>query len=327
MKRVPSGLTYSIVSLSVTIGSFVNAPAAWSNPTNQQVLLAQQVIDGLPPPPPSSRTPAAIDDLPPALYSPAQQPSSGVAAPAGTSTNQPYSAPPPALTQEQYLVLVNGDSPLLLEQVQKVDAGAFVQQYGGQRVIQAGLFSEAASAQSQVQALAAQGIGAEMVAVSNDSLTAVRPATEVPMAPAPYPGSYAQTAPTASTQTLAQRTGGVAAEPLPTVPVQREVVFGQSPSLAPSSSNYGAISQTSLAAASTPYFIAIPGNEDNLRAISVRVTQLAQGLNVAERSIEERDSPLGPHVLVGPFIDRSTAFDWDKYFRAFGLDSRVYYQR
>ena len=62
-----------------------------------------------------------------------------------------------------YQVLVNGDSPYLLQQIQRVDAASFVREYQGKRVIQAGVFSTGSEAQQRVAVLNQQGIGAQVV--------------------------------------------------------------------------------------------------------------------------------------------------------------------
>ncbi len=70
----------------------------------------------------------------------------------------------------QYRVFVNSDSLLLLRQVQRVEPQAFIQQFGGRRVIQAGLFSSEANARQQAEALAAQGIVSEVTTTNMGSL-------------------------------------------------------------------------------------------------------------------------------------------------------------
>ena len=74
------------------------------------------------------------------------------------------------INRPQYRVFVNGDSALLLQQVKRVEPGAFIQQYGGQRVIQAGVFSTEANARQQIEALAAQGIASEITTSNMGSL-------------------------------------------------------------------------------------------------------------------------------------------------------------
>ena len=70
----------------------------------------------------------------------------------------------------QYRVFVNGDSPLMLQQVKRVEPQAFIQQFEGRRVIQAGVFSTEANARQQTEALAAQGLASEVTTSNMGSL-------------------------------------------------------------------------------------------------------------------------------------------------------------
>lgn len=79
----------------------------------------------------------------------------------------PISAPS---NRPQYRVFVNGDSPLMLQQVKRVEPQAFIQQFEGRRVIQAGVFSTEANARQQTEALAAQGIASEITTSNMGSL-------------------------------------------------------------------------------------------------------------------------------------------------------------
>lgn len=65
----------------------------------------------------------------------------------------------------RYLVYINGESDLLLEQVRKVEPEAFITNLQGRRRIQAGVFQERRSAERLVKALARQGIGAEIAII------------------------------------------------------------------------------------------------------------------------------------------------------------------
>jgi hypothetical protein len=208
---------------------------------------------------------------------------------------------------EHYLVLVNGDSPLLLDQVRKVESEAFLQEYDGRQVIQAGLFSEASSANQQAEALEAQGIGAEVVSVSTETTLAAR-SQNTNYAPSELPPL----------------------DLLPVAPVSEEIFFGQPPSLN-DPVDYDADFELAQAGTNAnpdnAFYVAIPAPSNQLDDIAIRVTQLAAGLSVSESNILERRSPRGPHVLVGPFVDRSAAFRWSRYLRAFGMpDARVYYK-
>lgn len=86
---------------------------------------------------------------------------------APVNQSAPIAAP---VNRPQYRVFVNGDSTLLLQQVRRVEPGAFIQQYGGQRVIQAGVFSTEANARQQSEALATQGIASEITTSNVGSL-------------------------------------------------------------------------------------------------------------------------------------------------------------
>jgi hypothetical protein len=62
-----------------------------------------------------------------------------------------------------YRVIVNGNSSMLLQQVQRVEPKAFISDYKGRKVIQTGVFSNQTNAQQQVSTLQAQGIQAEVL--------------------------------------------------------------------------------------------------------------------------------------------------------------------
>jgi hypothetical protein len=69
-----------------------------------------------------------------------------------------------------YKVVINGNSPLLLEQVQSVVPDAFLTQRGGRTVIQAGAFRFSASAQERLSELRSRGIFAEIVTLQGETL-------------------------------------------------------------------------------------------------------------------------------------------------------------
>lgn len=254
-------------------GLFIVAPPLASAETVEgDRLIAQQIVDGLPPPPP-------VD--------------SGQQAP-----NQTVSG------ASQYLVVVNGDSPLLLSQVQMVASNASVQEYNGQRFIQVGLFNDAAMAQQQVTALASQGIGAEVLTVNSTA---------------------------ASTGQVAQQTDLPGLPPpdlLPVAPVPREVEFGQPPSQNQLSNPTppAEVEATAPVHSSRYYYVVIPGGEDDVAAITNQVARLGEGFDVAQM-VQVGDSRRGSHVRVGPFADRGAANRWSRYFRDFGMDARVYFSR
>jgi hypothetical protein len=292
-------------ALLLEIGAIVPAVARAEQPGSDRLLIAQQIVEGLPPPP---DMPEAGQALPPPLIQSPAQPESPRLAPTPLPAAQSAPQSMPATDRrsdraasnspesEQYLVYVNGDSPLLLDQVRRVASDAFVQRYDGQQVIQAGLFAGEASAQQQAAVLAAQGIGAEVAAVSQPDIPAAPPAT------------------IAANQTMS-------AQALPLVPVDR-TIDGQPPL-----SQFAPNDAIRVAQASR-YYVVIPGRASDLGSIADLVTLLGQDLiDNSERSIQERRSPLGPHVLVGPFVNRRAASRWNRYLRDFGLDARVYYDR
>lgn len=118
-------------------GSLIYAQPVRAEPKIAPTLLmAQQVVDGLPPPPPSVGQ---------------------------TITSQAQS--------QQYIVYINGDSQALLSQVQQIQPTASIQSYNGQQYIQAGLFSDITTAQQQVTALAASGITAQIAPIAASTVS------------------------------------------------------------------------------------------------------------------------------------------------------------
>ncbi|MBD2464864.1 hypothetical protein H6G89_28070 [Oscillatoria sp. FACHB-1407] len=281
------------------------ASPVWAEFSPDEQLLAQQIVDGLPPPP------AGVDGspaLPPAQFpansgypagSPLIVPAPSTTLPALPATSPAVATPSisPGDASQRYLVLVNGNSPLLLEQVRKVESGAFLQTFDGRQVIQAGVFADPGSAERQIQTLATQGIGADVVVVAAEPTMALANAAPREVEPLPE------------------------LTPVRTTPA-REVVFGQQPNFDGSTTADSRL----VAAADSSYYVVIPGQSDDLPDINDQVVRLGEGFAIAQ-VVEERRSPLGPHVLVGPFVNRNAAERWNDYLRAFGMDARVYYRR
>ena len=280
---------------------------AWAEPMREpgdRLLLAQQVVDGLPPPPPVPTTTA----LPSSAPAPA-----AISAPTAMPNAMPTSA------AQRYLVLVNGDSSMLLSQVQSIEPGAFVQSYQGQRMIQAGLFDDTSQAQQRIVALASKGIGAQVVTLPSGAgmspvaSRTMQPAVSVPSAP--------------------QASGATLPPPdlLPVAPVPREVEFGQpAPTTQeqfvnpPSQAAPGNLPPST--AGSRAFYVVVPGSVKDLQGISNQIIRLGDGLGIAQL-VQSSTSPKGPHVRVGPFADRNAANRWSRYFRDFGLDARVDLER
>jgi hypothetical protein len=292
----------SFATLIALTGSLGLSQATWAEGTSDRGLLAQSIVDGLPPSPAFSG-----EQLPPPQLQPSQSPQfvTTPANPEFQPSPDPYSVD--SAGAQRYLVLVNGDSPLLLEQVRKVESGAFLQNYDGRRVIQAGSFIEPNRAQQQQQVLESQGIGAEVIAIASAGSTQANS----------YQQNFNQTA-------VAYNTTVAPPELVPATTTNREVVFGQQPNF---NSGDVRIADTSLVAvASSRYYVVVPGGRAELTAINDQVTRLGGGLGIA-RAVNERTSPLGPHIIVGPYVNRRAAERWSRYLRTFGMDARVYYRR
>jgi hypothetical protein len=77
------------------------------------------------------------------------------------------------------------------------------------------------------------------------------------------------------------------------------------------------------------YYVAIPTTSEKLSGVAQEIRQnLAQfSQNLGQNGgVLERTQPRGPHVAVGPFVERLQAEEWNKYLRRLGYrDARVYY--
>lgn len=139
-----------------------------------QAAAAQREIDFQAPQPAPENLPSVIVPRNPTLPrlepSPAQLPSSpdssAPAAPVNSTvpSTLPRSTSVPAA--ETFLVYVNGSSPLMLDQVKRVEPTAFRKQHDGRTVIQAGQFYNRANAQRRAEELQSQGIRAEVAQAS-----------------------------------------------------------------------------------------------------------------------------------------------------------------
>ncbi|MGA1264287.1 MAG: SPOR domain-containing protein [Prochlorothrix sp.] len=119
---------------------------------------------GQPLPTTSVTAPVSVPLLPPGAGElPFQVPP---APPLSTALGSPVQTVLPFGAGPRYLVYVRGSSDLLLEQVQRLEPGAFRQDIDNQRVIQAGIFSTEANAEDLVRQLNAQGILAEVETVT-----------------------------------------------------------------------------------------------------------------------------------------------------------------
>lgn len=127
------------------MGGFFLLPAtSWAIPPqiSPQSLLAQYPATPLPPP----RVPADRPFLPP----PPAQPYT------------PSPLPDSRLPASRYTVYINGDSPLLLQIVRKVEPAASIWLYKKRRVIDGGTFSNESDAQQRVAQLQSLGVRAQI---------------------------------------------------------------------------------------------------------------------------------------------------------------------
>lgn len=251
--------------------------AAWARPLlndTSHFLVAQQVVDGLPPPPPNA-------------YGQGSLVGQGGA--------------------QQYLVVVNSDSEPLLAQVQQIQPTASLQDYNGQRFIQAGLFSDSATAQQQVSSLAASGIGAQVVPVVSPSSSLV---SQAPAEMSGYDNSGMDMLPPPE---ILPDTA------VPSAPM--EVEFGSpsepSPAMLPP--------ERQAPGSGRSYFVVIPGKGNDVNAISTQIARLTDGMGID--GMVQPGTSRGSHVRVGPFNSHSAASRWTRYFRDFGMDARVSYGR
>ena len=147
--------------IGLVVGGGLNAITATVSQTAQgqtvhsNILIAQTVVDTLPPPPP----PATL-----AKQSPSQS-----FTPREIEFKVPVASP--ASNNSNYLVYVDDSSLLTLQQVQQVEPKAFVRQYNGHSVIQAGVFSKDSNAQQLAKKLQSQNIDVRLVSLASGAET------------------------------------------------------------------------------------------------------------------------------------------------------------
>ena len=252
-------------------------------------------------------------------------------------------------TPGRYMVFVNGGSPYLLQQVQTVEPKAFVQQYQGRQVIQVGTFGDETNARRQVEALKGQGVVAEL---------ATTPTSNYPYLPSSVvgsPNSYAQSGAGALPNPYPQSGGGTLPNPYPqsgpvdsnsypapgatgvpgsyppagansySPPVGATNSFNSFPPPPPPTGDPSTYYPSGGAniTKSSPYLVIVPGSRDELPVLAQR----AMGLGIRQDAIQQKDSPLGPHLEIGPFSVYKEAKDVSNYLSGSGLDSRVYFNR
>ncbi len=252
---------------------------------------------------------------------PAAAPMSGAALPQVPTSGQ------------QYLIYVNDTSETVLSQVRQVEPTAFRTTFQGRSVIQAGRFNMTGNAQQRITDLGTLGVRAEMAqvaaAVPYYASTAALPNNvyasngNLP----PLPDAALPQVPDASGVPVPSLPPGVAQVP----PAPGNVEFGQELNYGVPPAPSGGVAIPPPAGAppvtesfSAPYYVVIPTDSSNLGTLSNQVIQLG---TPADR-VQQRTSPRGPHVAVGPFTDRGLANRWNDFYREAGIgNSRVFFQR
>jgi hypothetical protein len=270
-------------------------------------------------------------------------PSSGAMPP--SSAGSPVGIGNQNFSGQQYVVFVNGGSDLLLEQVRFIEPTAFRTNHQGQTVIQAGRFNSPQNANNRLNELSMQGMGATIaevpVAFSYSAQTPIQ-SPEIYAASGALPpiptGAVPQIPPVTSTgpstSPLPPITSTMpSAGAMPAVPGQGTVEFGQelaynvipSPSAYPVNTTPPGVSAAippGSARIVAPYYVVIPTAENNLPELSTEIIQLGTPVD----RVQQRLTPRGPHVAVGPFEDRDLASQWSRFYRDAGIpNSRVYY--
>jgi hypothetical protein len=315
------GLALAPASIAATLSNSLTGQET----IGKASLIAQEIVDGLPPPPNVGQSTLPI--LPQSQQSQQMQPQGGASA---------VAVPDQVGGDRQYLVMIDGDSPRLLKQVQRVASSASVQDYQGQRMIVAA-FDNSDRAQRQVQMLASRGIGARLIPADQVAATPTDPTVPVqrsatPMAVAPDlpPADLMPNSATPTVQVPSQVPNQAPSQALRTAPngAPREVNFGgQSPSdQFPSPPSFPAPANTtrSTSPSDSPgrdYYVVVPGKQNELEAISNQIIRLGDGFGIAQ--LVQQSDTRGTHVQVGPFSDRQAANRWNHYFRDFGIDARV----
>lgn len=140
-------------------GLFALQNPAQAKTLADDVLIAQVGVDRLPPPPPPINF--GSEQLPSTAFSPREL---------------DFQAPLPNIpspNSDSYLVYVNETNSLRLQEVQQLEPTAFVRQYNGRPVIQAGVFNQKTNAQQQAKELKSRGIEARIISLATGQETEV----------------------------------------------------------------------------------------------------------------------------------------------------------
>ncbi|MGB3202466.1 MAG: hypothetical protein WBA99_16290 [Nodosilinea sp.] len=234
---------------------------------------------------------------------------------------------------QQYLIYVNDTSEATLNQVRLVEPTAFRTTFQGRSVVQAGRFNLPGNAQQRVSELGTLGVSAEMAQVA-----AAVPSyyAQTPAMPSNVYASNGDLPPLPDAAFPQAPTTGVPVPALPpnvaqVPPTPGNVEFGQELNYSvPPAPSVGVMTPPPTAAppvaasSGAPYYVVIPAAANELGTLSSQVIQLG---TPADR-VQQRESPRGPHVAIGPFADRGLANRWNDFYREAGIgNSRVFFQR
>lgn len=258
-------------------------------------------------------TSAIAASYPPSALAVPDAPSSTISQALPTPVPPTYASNPPS-SNEQYLVIVNGNSDLLLAEIRQVEPTAFVSFVEGRSVIQAGRFNLFQNAQSRTQELALLGIGAQI-----KSAAPAAPIAAVNSTVSATPGVI---------QTSGSTSGDL--PPIPIAATPSSVEFGQAapfPAVAPpptaaSAPPPGTSPVTAQPRRASGYYVVVPARSVELPALADRVVSLG----AAPSLVQTHTAPRGPHVAVGPYDDHGIAREWSHYLRDAGLDARVHFE-
>ena len=198
----------------------------------------------------------------------------------------------------QYIVYVNGDSDLLLQQVRRIEPGAFRRSYNNRQVIQAGRFLAFNNAQERVTELENRGILSEIVTLE----------AAAPIVSSVTPGSSI-----GGTSTLSP----IALDTAP-LPINTTLDFS-APSI---DSNLNLLSPDLAFGQSQAYYVAIPSRPGELADLSAQLA--AVGINSS--NIVAKSARRGAFIAVGPYSDRLSAEVMVANIKEAGFgNARVYY--
>jgi len=215
----------------------------------------------------------------------------------------------------QYIVYVNGESDLLLQQIRRVEPGAFRRSYNDRQVIQAGRFLTLANAQERVTELENRGILAEVANLGNVSNPSVggtsggiSSSVGGATIPSTFPGTLSGTLSPSSITPI----------PLDTAPLPVNTTLD----FAAPNPNPSAFSPNLVFGQNQAYYVAIPSRPGDLATLANQLA--ATGINPS--LILARAARRGAFIALGPYSDRLSAEVMVASLKGAGFgNARVYY--